>query len=288
MATEVTLKSPSDGVGRWSMASSMSRVRRAVGRLPGVRRILRRTGAVMPWARMHPFDVTYGTDTSGFVSVDELADLGNEAVRMHAAPYGGSQPSIIRAVLASLPPLDSFTFVDLGCGKGRPLLVASEFPFRDIVGIELSAPLAEVARRNAELMAGLHAKRTDIRIVVGDASSFVLPAGNVVLFLYNPFGDGIVSKVAEVISAAVTQEARTVFVVYYNPVCGHRFDAVPRLRRILALTLPYAADELGYGPDAEDPVVVWEGGIPLAKKDAGADAGIEIVDPRYRVRLLPA
>ncbi len=194
----------------------------------------------------------------------------------------------MRSVLAVLPPLDSFTFVDLGCGKGRPLLVASEFPFCDIVGVELSLPLARAAQGNADLIAQRFSRRTQVRVVVGDAGRFALPAGNLVLFLYNPFGDEAVSRVAEAVSAAVVQERRTVYVVYYNPVFGHRFDASPQLHRYFAATLPYAEDELGYGPDTEDPVVVWQGGIALAPKDAGADADIKVVDPQYRVRLVQA
>lgn len=291
MAIEATLKSLAVGIGRLPGASQIlrrPRIRKSLARLPGASYLLSGTAPVMPWNRIHPFDILYGTDTSGFVSVGDLTDLGDEVARAHAAPYGGSQPSIVRSALAALPPVDSFTFIDLGCGKGRPLLVASEFPCRDIVGVELSAPLAKTAEQNAGLIAQRFPQRTPIRVVVGDAGAFALPAGNLVLFLYNPFGNEVISQVAASISAAVAQEQRTVYVVYYNPVFAHHFDNSPLLHRHLAATRPYAADELGYGPDAEDPVIVWQGGIALAPKNAGADARIEIIDPRYRVRLLPA
>ena len=235
---------------------------------------------------MHPFDGEYGTDTSGFVPVEELDQLEHEAVRVHARPYGGSQPSIVGTALAALGPLDLFTFVDLGCGKGRPLLVASEFPFREIVGVELSAPLAKIARHNADLIARRFPQRTPIKIVLGDAAQFQPPAGNLVLFLYNPFDDETIGNVVDAVIAALRNALRTIYVVYYNPVVGHRLDASTLLRRHFAATLPYATDELGYGPDAEDPIVIWEGGIARNPIGSEANARIEVVDPQRRVKLI--
>jgi hypothetical protein len=289
MATEARIKSLAGGIRRLPGARQLLRrlrLRDTLARLLGARYLNSGT-ALAPWKRVHPYDVAHGTDTSGFVPVNDLDQLDSEAARAQAGPYGGSQPSILRTILAALPSTDSFTFVDLGCGKGRPLLVASEFPFRDIVGVELSAPLAKIAQQNARLIAECFSERRPIRVVVGDASAVALPAGNLILYLYNPFGEEAISRVADAVSAAVKQQGRTVYVVYYNPVFGHRFDVSPHLRRHFASTLPYAAEELGYGPDTEDPVVVWHGGIAFAPAEAGADARIEMVEPN-RVRLLSA
>lgn len=290
MRIKAMLKPVVRRTGRLLGASRVLRipsVRRSLGRLPGGRHLLPAIDHVSAWDRLHPFDAMHGTDTSGFVPI---ADLDHpEAACADAIPYAGSQPGIIRAALHALPRLDSFAFVDLGCGKGRPLLVASEFPFRDIVGVELSAPLVGIARHNADLIAQRFPQRTPIRIVLGDATRFRLPAGNLVIFMYNPFGEAAVAKVAAAVNAAIDANPdRVVYVVYYNPVAGHRFDASPLLRRHLAATFPYGADELGYGPDADDPVVIWQGGpAPASVVDPHANSLIEIVDPLYRVKLVP-
>ena len=275
--------------GRQLGASSVLRlplVRRSLGKLPGARHLLSGANGVPAWDRVHPFDLAHGTDTSGFIPVASLKHP--REARADAIAYGGSQPSIVRSVLKALPSLDSFSFVDLGCGKGRPLLVASEFPFRDIVGVELSAPLVRVAERNAQLIARRFPQRTPIRLVLANATQFRFPAGNLVIFMYNPFGDSTMAKVAEAVNAAIASDSnRVVYVVYYNPVAGHRFDASPLLRRRLAVTVPYASDELGFGPDREDPVVVWQGGVAPAPTATQANFRIEVVDPLYRVKLVP-
>jgi hypothetical protein len=61
---------------------------------------------------------------------------------------------------------------------------------------------------------------------------------------------------------------------------------LPLLRRYFAATLPYGLDELGYGPDTEDPIVIWQGGVAIVPANADADCRIEIVDPLYRVKLV--
>ena len=234
------------------------------------------------WDLQHPFDFEHGTDTSGFVASQNLPSSLVDTVRKHV--YGGSQPSIIRTALAELPPLENFTFVDLGCGKGRPLLVASEFPFRSLVGVELSAPLAADARKNAAILRQKFPARPAIQIETGDASAFPLPTGNLVVFLYNPFGAEVVAKVVTGMEAALAAEKRSLFVVYYNPVHGACFDASPALTRFFAATIPYAEEERGFGPDTEDPVVIWQTGNSAPARP-GADARIVVTSPGTRIQL---
>jgi SAM-dependent methyltransferase len=275
---------------------TLSSLIRAIGRLPGIRKVLyqpivRATIQTWPgfqrlygtgWDLLHPFDRFQGTDTSGFVASEDLPSSPFDSSRKHV--YGGSQPSIIRSTLATLPSLESYTFVDLGCGKGRPLLVASEFPFRDLLGVELSPSLAADAKRNAAILQERYPARVPIRIEVGDASTFSFPSGNLVVFLYNPFGEEVITKVVAGIETALAAKNRNLFIVYYNPIYGACFDASRALTRYFAATLPYSEEERGFGPDAEDPVVIWQTGAAASPRP-GADALIEITNPGTRAEL---
>lgn len=241
-------------LGRWPPVSALARV-------PRIRALLERFPLMqglysIGWERVHPFDRAHGTDTSGVVDSGLLPP--QEPARMHAVSYAGCQPSVLRAALALLPPACDFTFVDLGCGKGRALLVASELPFRGIVGVELSAPLAAIARKNAARLARAHPRRTAIRVVAGDASKAPLPDGDLVLFLYNPFGPELVAHVAAQIEALLKTRERRIFVVYCTPVAPECFDAVPGLKRLFEGEMPFAPEEIGFGPGEADAVIVWE------------------------------
>jgi SAM-dependent methyltransferase len=191
----------------------------------------------------------------------------------------------LRAALATLPGLEKSTFIDLGCGKGRPMLIASEFPFRDIVGVELSPPLANVARRNAAVIAKGHPSRTPIRVEVGDATAYALPPGDVGLFIYNSFDRELMLKVVENVEAAIkADKQRGVFVVFCNPVSGDCFDASPLLTRRFAQTIPYAPEECDCAEDTEDAIIVWQGGN-VPPPTARADARLAIVKERWRAEL---
>jgi len=274
-----------DGIRAVSLLPLASRVlynhkvRRALQKLPGANALY--GGG---WDRMHPFDLEHGTNTSGSVSADELQAGGDHEALAHVTVYGGSQPSVLREALSRIPRPETCVFIDLGCGKGRPLLVASEFPFRDIVGVELSPALARAARTNAAVVAARYPLRTPIRVEVGDATAFPLPSGNLVLFLYHPFGRELVQKVADAVEAGLTAERRAIYVVFYNPVNGVCFDDSRLLTRRFARMLPYAREELGYGPDISDAVVIWQGGdSPAPPSDA--DAEIIVTNPGSRAEL---
>lgn len=81
-------------------------------------------------------------------------------------------------------------FVDVGCGKGQPcIFVRKYFKFANIFGIDFSEPLIEIAKRNVAKMA-----YDNVSLSVADAASWKIPAGNSVLFLFNPFNEIILEK----------------------------------------------------------------------------------------------
>ena len=167
------------------------------------------------WRRAHPFDLAHGVQTSGrlpgyLLQPDDPFDAPTVA-------YIAAQPSIIRAALATVPQPERCHFFDLGCGKGRPLLVASEFSFAGLTGVELAPALAAIARSNAATFARAYPERRRITIVNGDATQLGYPAGSLAIFLYNPFGRPLVARVLANLAAAMQAAPREVYVIYYNP-----------------------------------------------------------------------
>ena len=229
---------------------------------PPVKQVLERVRFVRRiyhggWERRHPFDRVHGLDTSGYVAPEECAS-GDAAMASQINCYAGSQPSIVRACLAKLPDREHYAFVDVGCGKGRPLAVASELSFRRIVGLELAPALAAVARSNAAVLNARFPDRTRIEIQIGDATKAAAPAERVVYFMYNPFGAALVSQLVESIERQLRNGLQHAFFVYYNPVHAEVIDRSPQFARWSADMIGYAVEELGYGPDVRDTVVVWQ------------------------------
>jgi SAM-dependent methyltransferase len=227
-----------------------------------------------PWLRPHPFDLVHGISTNGVLPPWLLGAYETEA--NEATAYAGCQPSCVRRGLASIPDLQSRVFVDFGCGKGRALIVASERNPRAILGLELSPYLADMAERNAEIVACKFPGRTRIEVIAGDAFEAELPDADLVVFVYHAFSRALVARLAALLTEISGRSGREIFVILENPVFGLVFDEHPAFDRWFCAMVPCEADELGFAPDEEECVVVWRLGGPRRKRPEG-DAGVAIV-----------
>jgi SAM-dependent methyltransferase len=166
----------------------------------------------------HPFDLEFGVRTSGLIAGRALR-CGNRADR-HNTAYFGVAPSVFREVivrwrrLKPVASIDEFTFIDLGAGMGRALLLASEFPFRAVVGVELNPTLARIGRKNMALWRKSGRARAPMKMVCRDAAEFELPAGPCVVFLFNPFGAPVLRSLVKAWSSAGRE--RQLDILYVN------------------------------------------------------------------------
>jgi SAM-dependent methyltransferase len=126
------------------------------------------------------------------------------------------------------------TLVDIGAGLGRVVLHAAKRPYRQIVGVEISPALVEVAKENRTAYRGELLCR-DIRLVRADAGRFTFPRGNLVVYLYNPFSAEVLAPMIDRVSA---DQRREVVLVYHTPVARAVIDAHPAFELI---------DDLGIG-----------------------------------------
>lgn len=93
----------------------------------------------------------------------------------HSA-YQPTEPEAFREMMAALPiSFPDFTFVDLGSGKGRTLLLASEYPFHRIVGVEILPELHRAAEENIRAYRGSNHTSVKIESVLMDAGDFEFP-----------------------------------------------------------------------------------------------------------------
>lgn len=122
-------------------------------------------------------------------------------------------------ILSELPvDLSEFTFVDLGSGKGRALFMASEFPFEQVVGVELEQPLHETAVKNLSSFDSPKQECSSIHPVNMDVTEFELPEKPLVIYMFNPFPASVLRRVVNKIAASFWQRPRQIIILYYNPV----------------------------------------------------------------------
>jgi SAM-dependent methyltransferase len=163
------------------------------------------------------FDLRYGTDTAARVELDALDIPGDNKV--HGVSYTPTHGRAFQRMIESLRLPHDSVLVDLGCGKGKVLLLACRNRFKRIVGVEFSGELCAVARRNLERFRERTTVATPVEIVEQDAADYAISSDENVFFLFNPFDAVVMARVMRNIRASLERRRRDVWIVYNNPVC---------------------------------------------------------------------
>ena len=172
----------------------------------------------------HPFDLEFGVRTSGLVAGRHLG-FGHQNDR-HVTAYYAVAPSVFQDMIVRwrrcspvappLAPIDAYTFIDVGAGMGRAMLLASTFPFRAVVGVELHPTLARIGRRNMALWRAAGRALAPMRMHCRDAAEFPLPHGLCVAFLFNPFGATVLRRLLRAWSRKLAERAGQLDILYVN------------------------------------------------------------------------
>lgn len=125
-----------------------------------------------------------------------------------------------------------FTFVDLGSGKGRTLLMASDYPFRRILGVELLPSLHQIAQQNLRQYKSESQKCFALEAICADATAFPFPEGPLVIYLFNPFPESGMRRVFVNLEQTLRAHPRPVYVLYHNPLLEYVLGESARLRKI--------------------------------------------------------
>lgn len=197
----------------------------------------------------HYFDQQYGVQTSGVIFRDE----GDER-----HDYHGVTPSVFRAacrrwqqlVSASGNSFEEYTFVDLGCGMGRALLMASEFPFRQVIGVEFDGRLTEIAQTNIQKWITGGRALSPISVLQQDVLEYDFPQPPLLVFLYNPFGETILDPVLRRLQQLKKNFPGPIDILYVHPQCSYLFDDRKRFQLLWSEKIEFdefdkATDDFG-------------------------------------------
>jgi hypothetical protein len=171
------------------------------------------------------FDEKYGVDTNPIIRRASL-DITDEMSSL----YKGYMPSRLDVFheaierLGSAIDLAEFDFIDIGAGKGRCLLLASSWPFRAIIGVEISPQLIGIAQTNIDTYADVAQRCTSFTLVCTDILDYRLLPHPSVLYMFNPFERPVVETLLGNIERSLRACPRKLFLVYQNPLHGSVFD----------------------------------------------------------------
>jgi hypothetical protein len=159
------------------------------------------------------YDWDHRVDTTG-------ATVGwrDRLLGLFHSPYQPTEPALFHEMLASLQiDFREFTFIDVGSGKGRVLLMASDYPFRRVLGIELLPELNRVAQENIRKYKSDAQRCFKVESVCANASSFIFPAEPTVIYLFNPLPESGLVKMLRNLERSEGRHSIPMYLIYHNP-----------------------------------------------------------------------
>ena len=170
------------------------------------------------------FDAEHRVTTEALVFLGELDPEAIGPSLEFATHYEPTPVAQAEALLDASPLApERTTFVDLGAGMGRVLLLAARRPFRAVIGVEISPALVEIARENLASVHDPQRVARDVKMVRADAAEYAFPRGDLVIFMYNPFRGPVLDRVLA--NVRTTAHERDVVLLYHTPVERDTIDA---------------------------------------------------------------
>jgi SAM-dependent methyltransferase len=159
------------------------------------------------------FEWRYGLDTLAIAKLDGLTITSGD--RRRGGFYEGSRWLPLRGLFAELRAMTAAggALVDLGCGKGKVLLVAAQSGFAQVRGVEFAHELCEIARANWERFRQRTQCPATVEIVEADVAQYAIRPDETVFFLFNPFDEIVLARVLEHVAASVAAHPRRVLIV---------------------------------------------------------------------------
>jgi hypothetical protein len=153
------------------------------------------------------------------------------------SPYQPTEAALFHEMLDALHQqthfdFGSFVFLDSGSGKGRTLLMASDYPFRRILGVELLPALHRAAQENLGKYRSESQKCFKLESICGDATELAFPAEPTVLYLFNPFPEAGLRRMIANLEQSLRAHPRTVYVLYHNPLLEYVLSESAALSKI--------------------------------------------------------
>jgi len=175
-------------------------------------------------------DKALGISTNGVLS---LQDFQFSHVNLsHARRYEATPYHILDDMLIDVhADFRDFAFIDLGSGKGRVTILACQLPFKKVIGVEFVPRLVKQARANHGKIRPNVSLCSDIEFVSGDAAEYEFPRLPLVIYLFNPFTEVVLTKVLRNLSRSLSAKPRAVFIMYYMPEFEDSFGDFPEFTK---------------------------------------------------------
>lgn len=181
----------------------------------------------------------YNINTIKRVNLSDLTIA--EGDRTKSSPYEALNYYILENLLDNFRKLfpNEKNLVDAGSGKGRIMVAAAHYGFKNITGVDFAKELCDAAKKNINKIKAKF-PGTTFTVYCQDILNYQVKADDTVFFLFNPFNKEIMEKFSEKIDQSVKEYPRTIYFIYANPqqknvLLERGYNEIFRLRKLRLL-----------------------------------------------------
>jgi hypothetical protein len=176
------------------------------------------------------FDIRYGVDTGGKL---DLIDMNIKSKNwVYGTMYQAIDSDNLKQTLRELNlEYQQFTFVDIGAGKGKAIMLASTFPFKKIIGVEFSEDLYIISKKNLLCFPKKESKCGSIEILCMDALEFDLPNVPLIICVNNPFVRQLMSEFVDKVEKSFQKNPRRIIIIYFNPLYADLWNGITHFKK---------------------------------------------------------
>jgi SAM-dependent methyltransferase len=134
-----------------------------------------------------------------------------------SSPYEAVNYFMLERLLIEFRRLSSLTsIIDLGCGKGRVMVVAAYFGFTHITGIDFAKELCKEASLNMK-KTKLEIPGIDWKVIYSNVLDYPVLREDAVFFMFNPFVEETLDSFLDKLEASCKLFPRKTYFLYASP-----------------------------------------------------------------------
>ncbi|MBK5273248.1 MAG: class I SAM-dependent methyltransferase [Bacteroidia bacterium] len=159
--------------------------------------------------------IKYGIRTFAPVKLTDLTITNADITK--SSSYEAVNYYMLEKLLTEFCRLSSSTsIVDLGCGKGRVMVVAAHFGFTQITGIDFAKELCEEASAN---MKKIEKKYQGLKwkVITANVLDYKILPEDSVFFMFNPFVEETLASFLDKLDESCSLFPRKIYFLYASP-----------------------------------------------------------------------
>ena len=166
--------------------------------------------------RSRAFDRRHHVETAREEPLGEMG-VAADAIKRGNNEYRVTWGWLIKKAMAQLDiDFRRYSFIDYGSGKGKAMLMASDYPFKTIIGLEYAKRLHDIAAENCRTYRSADQQCHSLKPILGDVLDYAPPPGPIVCFMCNPFDETTLRTVFNSWRARYEGGEREIRILYLN------------------------------------------------------------------------